>query len=615
MSQKSTVWEKFTKSGKSGSDIATCNICKKALKCAGGSTSGLWTHLNSCHGGDVPTKRKAVDKDDEDLPPVKKQQSIMAFVEKESLGSIYGKMAAVSGFSIYAMTHDAFIQKSLRLQNFNPPKDHKTVASHIQNFAAKIKEKMKKEFVGKRLSLTLDEYTTMKNQRLMNVNVHENEHFRNLGMVRIHGSLDADMARQLVQTKLTEFGISFDQLVCATTDGAAIMVKLGKNLPCLHQQCLAHGLHLAVCDVIYAKTSKPDPVDELSEIEVDSNERDDDNSEDETVPFYLEEEEGIPNNLIPAVQSGLEKIRKIIRKFRKSPVKNDFLQKKLQEIYGKEKELVLDVKTRWNSLITMVKRYLEVADTVAIVCNEFGIENALGEDELSSLQDVVSILEPIEIALKKICARDSTLLTAHFAFKFIVAKLDGNFTDLGRKMKEAVITRYKERLNLPTLALFRYLKSPESLGQDDQLMSFPSKSVLIRTAKEILIRLYPANKVNDKIVSPSTSTEVMIPVEQNEMSLQQELDQVIEESAAGHESFEDDYKSLSKEMILFEATGKRTQNLVSVMEALETIPPTSVECERAFSAAGCFVTKRRSRMNSQTIDTLCFLKSYFLNEK
>jgi hypothetical protein len=42
-----------------------------------------------------------------------------------------------------------------------------------------------------------------------------------------------------------------------------------------------------------------------------------------------------------------------------------------------------------------------------------------------------------------------------------------------------------------------------------------------------------------------------------------------------------------------------------------TIPPTSVEAERAFSAAGVLCTKTRSRLSDTSLDTLCFLRSYF----
>ena len=40
-------------------------------------------------------------------------------------------------------------------------------------------------------------------------------------------------------------------------------------------------------------------------------------------------------------------------------------------------------------------------------------------------------------------------------------------------------------------------------------------------------------------------------------------------------------------------------------------PPTSVESERAFSAAGLFITKLRTRLSVKNIDALCFLRNYY----
>lgn len=73
-----------------------------------------------------------------------------------------------------------------------------------------------------------------------------------------------------------------------------------------------------------------------------------------------------------------------------------------------------------------------------------------------------------------------------------------------------------------------------------------------------------------------------------------------------------DCKHIGKEFSVFEATGDRTQNLEKLFQALNSVPPTSVEAERAFSAAGLFITKLRSKLSDRSIDCLCFLKSYFM---
>ena len=65
--------------------------------------------------------------------------------------------------------------------------------------------------------------------------------------------------------------------------------------------------------------------------------------------------------------------------------------------------------------------------------------------------------------------------------------------------------------------------------------------------------------------------------------------------------------NLMNEMKFYEATKKRTENLELLYQSLLTIKATSVESERAFSAAGCFLTKIRSHLAPKTLDALSFL--------
>ena len=43
--------------------------------------------------------------------------------------------------------------------------------------------------------------------------------------------------------------------------------------------------------------------------------------------------------------------------------------------------------------------------------------------------------------------------------------------------------------------------------------------------------------------------------------------------------------------------------------------PTSIVSERAFSATGLFITRIRSRLADDTLDSLCYLGNYFKNQK
>ena len=69
---------------------------------------------------------------------------------------------------------------------------------------------------------------------------------------------------------------------------------------------------------------------------------------------------------------------------------------------------------------------------------------------------------------------------------------------------------------------------------------------------------------------------------------------------------------MKSEMKYFEASGELPPMLSKLHHDMSSIPVSSVEVERLFNAAGCFITRLRSRLNDEMIDAMCFLRSYFL---
>ena len=53
-------------------------------------------------------------------------------------------------------------------------------------------------------------------------------------------------------------------------------------------------------------------------------------------------------------------MRKIVKVFRKSPLKNDKQQEYIKCSSGKEFQLSCDVKRRWNSMVEKVRKFLKV---------------------------------------------------------------------------------------------------------------------------------------------------------------------------------------------------------------------------------------------------------------
>ena len=100
---------------------------------------------------------------------------------------------------------------------------------------------------GDRFSVTTDEYTSTQNKRFSCVSLHPpSGRPIKIGMMRIHGSLPAEKAAADLRGKINEYGLKEDHhIVANTTDGAAVMVAMGREFRAIHQLCFSHGIHLA----------------------------------------------------------------------------------------------------------------------------------------------------------------------------------------------------------------------------------------------------------------------------------------------------------------------------------------------------------------------------------
>ena len=105
----------------------------------------------------------------------------------------------------------------------------------------------------KMFNLSLDEYSSLKHNRYLNINVHQDK-FCSLEMVAISGRMTAEKTSEEVENKLSEFSLSLSRhIVVVVTDGVSAMVKFGQCVDCEHQLCYAHAMHLGVCDVLCKK--------------------------------------------------------------------------------------------------------------------------------------------------------------------------------------------------------------------------------------------------------------------------------------------------------------------------------------------------------------------------
>ena len=130
----------------------------------------------------------------------------------------------------------------------------------------------------------------------------------------------------------------------------------------------------------------------------------------------------------------------------------------------------------------------------------------------------------------------------------------------------------------------------------------------------MLSRLFSAAEDNS---SSQSEQEDELLLSRSQSSLAQKLKaaiKVMETNSVTHMKENKD-KHLAKEFDLFDATGQQTTNIDLLLDALKSIPPTSVESERSFSTAGLFVTKLRTQLSDHSVDRLGSLKSHYRSQQ
>ena len=259
--KRSEVWQFFDKMGNSrdGKKQAACKECGKIYIRHEGSTRNLWYHLKNEHEVDQQKINPPNPKES------KYKQTKISFPDEKkytSAEAIYTELICLDGISINKCATSNFIQESVEQRGFVSYSRPQTISTKVKQEVSKEKETVKENLTkniinNERYSLTFDEYTSLRNRRYLTINVHgANGEVINLGLVRVLGSQTSDSLIEIIKDRLKKFGLSLDQVVYITTDGASIMIKLGKNVQPVHQVCIAHAIHLAVCDVIYKKKKK-----------------------------------------------------------------------------------------------------------------------------------------------------------------------------------------------------------------------------------------------------------------------------------------------------------------------------------------------------------------------
>ncbi|GBM74688.1 hypothetical protein AVEN_77554-1 [Araneus ventricosus] len=175
--------------------------------------------------------------------------------------------------------------------------------------------------------------------------------------------------------------------------------------------------------------------------------------------------------VIPRYNDLLQKVRKVVKFFKRSPTKYDmYLQKYVKEDTGKELSLVLDSRTHWNSLLAVIERSHKLKMCIDKALIDKGSDTKFSDLEWSKVKYLIESLQPFKLAVDALCRRDSTLLTAETTLKIILEKLLTQDTMLSVELSEALRVRIKECRTV-VAGILIYLQNPKNILMiQDELM-------------------------------------------------------------------------------------------------------------------------------------------------
>lgn len=117
-------------------------------------------------------------------------------------------MAALDGIPFHVFCSSEDIRLGIVARGFSDiPKSSNTFRAKIIQYDKVIREEMTKEFEllkknGERFSLSFDEWSSMRNRRYFNLNVHLLNKIYNLGLTRIKGSSTSVKCVEEIEKKL-----------------------------------------------------------------------------------------------------------------------------------------------------------------------------------------------------------------------------------------------------------------------------------------------------------------------------------------------------------------------------------------------------------------------------
>ena len=394
-----------------------------------------------------------------------------------------------------------------------------------------------------------------------------------LNTLRIRDSHTGEKIASEIRSALEHWGISH-KVSTIVTDNATNMISAANVLSLRHVPCFAHTLNLVVKDAIAA------------------------------------------NNEISGV---IAKVKAIVSHFHHSAKATDKLQDTQKKYPTPSNKLIIDVDTRWNSKMQMLRRYVEQHEPVtATLCLLSKKDMCVSADDVALMTTTVEALEPFELATAEMSSESEATLSKMIP---IVRMLHGNLSELSEiECPLAVKLQRGLRKRFTALENTYFVAASTILHPCFKRIPFSTGGTQ-KTEARLLSVLKGHLQIETTEQAPSTSATTDESEPPAKKSLWQKFDKEAAhqrqksapETIGAHVEMRRYFempltvRGQDDPLMWWKENEKLFPGLSREAKKLLGIPATSVPAERLFSKAGELVSAKRSCLGESNIDQLLFL--------
>jgi hypothetical protein len=139
---------------------------------------------------------------------------------------------------------------------------------------------------------------------------------------------------------------------------------------------------------------------------------------------FLEEPTTIADDLMydsfnADIKTNLSNVRKIVKFFSASDIRNGILQSYVKQEFGKELKVFLDFNVRWHTIHKMLERFLKLKSAVKKALQELGKLEMYTALKFDFLEQLLEVLEPIVEASRTIEKSNTTLVESDLIMEIL----------------------------------------------------------------------------------------------------------------------------------------------------------------------------------------------------